>query len=103
MAALLPSAESGLRVDGSTNLQVFLYGKGLKNRTDRVSLLKERAIVPVVDLKLEDPKNFRRKLKDLGDDPALVFVSSREIDQSGEDEMSTAQSLNKFAFHTVVG
>jgi hypothetical protein len=45
----------------------------------------------VVDLRLEDPRNFRRKLKDLGEGPALVFVTSREIDQSGEDEMTLAR------------
>jgi hypothetical protein len=45
----------------------------------------------VIDLKLEDPRGFRRKLKDAGTGPALIVVTSREIDQSGEDEMTTAR------------
>jgi hypothetical protein len=91
MAALLPSAASGLRIGGTTKLQVSLHGQVLKNRQDRVAYLRERAGVPVVDLKLEDLRNFRRKLKDLGEDPALIFVTSREIDQSGEDEMTNSR------------
>jgi hypothetical protein len=91
MAALLPSAASGLRIDGAAKLQVSLHRQALKNRADRVGYLKQRAGVPVMDLRLEDPRGFRRKLKDLEEGPALVFVTSREIDQSGEDEMSTAR------------
>jgi hypothetical protein len=91
MAALLPSAASGLHVGGTSKLQVSLHGQVLKNRADRIAYLKERAGVPVLDLKLEDPRGFRRKLKDLGEGPALIVVTSREIDQSGEDEMSGAR------------
>lgn len=91
MAALLPSASSGLHIGGTIKIQVSLHGQVLKNRTDRIAYLKERAGVPVVDLKLEDPRGFRRKLKDLGEGPALVVVTSREIDQSGEDDMSGAR------------
>ena len=43
MAALLPSAASGLQVGGSNKLQVSVHGKVLKNRADRVAYLKERA------------------------------------------------------------
>jgi len=64
----------------------------LKNRADRVAYLKDRAGVPVVDLRLEEPRNFRRKLKDIGT-AALILVTSREIDQSGEDEMTVARSI----------
>jgi hypothetical protein len=91
MAALLPSASSGLHIGGTAKIQVSLHGQVLKNRADRIAYLKERASVPVVDLKLEDPRGFRRKLKDLGEGPALVVVTSREIDQSGEDDMSGAR------------
>ncbi len=91
MAALLPSAASGLQVGGSNKLQVSVHGKVLKNRADRVAYLKERAGIPVVDLRLEDPRSFRRKLKELGEGPALILVTSREIDQSGEDEMTVAR------------
>src|ERR1017187_8480200 len=91
MAALLPSASSGLHIGGTAKIQVSLHGQALKNRADRIAYLKDRAGVPVVDLKLEDPRGFRRKLKDLGAGPALVVVTSREIDQSGEDEMTGAR------------
>ncbi len=91
MAALLPSAASGLRIGGTAKLQVSLHGRALKNRQDRISYLKERAGVSVVDVRLEDPRSFRRKLKDMGAGPALIFVTSREIDQSGEDEMTVAR------------
>jgi hypothetical protein len=90
MAALLPSASSGLQIGGTTKVQVSLHGQVLKNRADRIAYLKERAGVTVVDLKLEDPRGFRRKLKDT-EDPTLIFVTSREIDQSGEDEMTAAR------------
>ena len=91
MAALLPSASSGLHVGGTAKIQVSLHGQALKNRADRIAYLKDRAGVPVVDLRLEDPRGFRRKLKDLGAGPALVVVTSREIDHSGEDEMTGAR------------
>jgi hypothetical protein len=91
MAALLPSASSGLHIGGTAKIQVSLHGQVLKNRADRIAYLKDRAGVPVVDLRLEDPRGFRRKLKDLGAGPALVVVTSREIDQSGEDEMTGAR------------
>lgn len=90
MAALLPSASSGLRIDGAGRLQVSLHGQALRNRVDRIAYLKERAGVPVVDLRLEDPRGFRRKLKDV-ENPALIVVTSREIDQSGEDETTAAR------------
>lgn len=91
MAALLPSAGSGLELSGASRLEVRLHGKLLRNRADRIAYLKEKAGVPVVDLRLEDPKGFRRRLKDLGDGPALAVVTSREIDQSGEEELSSAR------------
>ncbi len=90
MAALLPLASSGLRIGGGAKLQVSLHGEVLKNRADRIAYLKDHAGVPVVDLKLEDPRGFRRKLKDI-ERPALVVVTSREIDQSGEDETTAAR------------
>jgi hypothetical protein len=91
MAALLPSAASGLELGGSTKLEVRLHGKLLRNRADRIAYLKEKAGVPVVDLRLEDAKAFRRRLKELGDGPALVVITSREIDQIGEEELSNAR------------
>lgn len=91
MAALLPSAASGLELSGASRLEVRLHGKLLKNRADRIAYLKEKAGVPVMDLRLEDPKGFRRKLRGLDDGPALVVVTSREIDQSGEEELSSAR------------
>jgi hypothetical protein len=95
MTALLPSAASGLRLDSSPKLQVSLHGNVIRNRQDRIAYLRERVSasvdVSVIDLKLEDPRGFRRKLKDVGNGPILVVVTSREIDQSGEDEMTTAR------------
>jgi hypothetical protein len=91
MAALLPSAASGLELGGTAKLEVRLHGRLLKNRADRIAYLKEKAGAPVVDLRLEDPKGFRRKLKDLDSGPALAVVTSREIDQSGEEELSSAR------------
>ena len=91
MAALLPSAASGLRLEAAPKWQVSLHGRTLKNRQDRITYLREHAGMPVLDLKLEDPRGFRRKLKDAGSSPALIVVTSREIDQSGEDEMTTAR------------
>jgi len=90
MAALLPLASSGLNVDGDTTLHVSLHGQVLRSRADRIAYLKERAGVPVLDLKLEDPKGFRRKLREIAT-PALIVVTSCEIDQSGEDEMTAAR------------
>lgn len=90
MAALLPSASSGLQIGGTAKLQVSLHGQVLKNRAERIAYLKERAGVTVVDLKLEDPRGFRRKLKEI-EGPALIFVTSREIDQIGEDETTAAR------------
>jgi hypothetical protein len=92
MAALLPSASTGLRIEGGAKLRVSLHGEALKDRKDRVEYLRRRAgIDRVVDLKLEEPGAFRRKLKDLGGEPALIVVTSREIDQSGEKEMTDAR------------
>jgi hypothetical protein len=91
MAALLPSASSGLQIGGTAKLQVSLHGQVLKNRADRIAYLKEHAGVTVVDLKLEDPRGFRRKLKDAGAGPTLICVTSREIDQSGEDATTAAR------------
>jgi PglZ domain len=103
MAALLPSAASGLQIGGTSKLQVSLHGAVLKNRADRIAYFKERAGLPVVDLKLEDPRGFRRKLKDLNEGPALAVVTSREIDQSGEDESSGArQHMERVLTHLAV-
>lgn len=91
MAALLPSAASGLQIGGTSKLQVSLHGQVLKDRSDRIKYFKQRVGAPVFDLKLEDSRGFRRKLKDLNDSSALAIVTSREIDQSGEDETSGAR------------
>jgi hypothetical protein len=91
MAALLPLASTSLDLGGKAKLEVSLHGRLLRNRADRIIYLKEHAGVPVVDLKLEDPRGFRRKLKDLGAGPALIVVTSQEIDQSGEDGSTGAR------------
>jgi hypothetical protein len=91
MVALLPRADTGLRLSGETKLIVTLHGEPMRNRQDRMDYIRKTAEYPTIDLKLEEPKNFKRKLKDLAAGPALVVVTSREIDQSGEDETTGAR------------
>jgi hypothetical protein len=91
MAALLPGAAGGLRLSSAPRLQVSIHDRVLRNRQDRIDYLRTNAGVQFVDLKLEELGNFKRKLKDLRPGPALVVVTSREIDQSGEDQMTTTR------------
>ena len=65
MAALLPGASSGLRISGTTKLEVSIHGTPLRNRQDRMEYLAKAGDALVVELKLEDPATFRRKLKDV--------------------------------------
>jgi hypothetical protein len=88
MVALLPRADTGLRLSGESKLAVTLHGEAMRSRQDRMDYIRKNAEAPTVELKLEEPKNFKRKLKDFAGGPALIVVTSREIDQSGEDETS---------------
>jgi hypothetical protein len=103
MAALLPRASSGLELQAVPKLQVLLHGQPLRNREDRMESLKKNVGMPVVELKLEEPKNFKKKLKDLSAGPLLVVVTSREIDQSGEDQNTeTREHMEKVLTHLVL-
>ncbi len=104
MAALLPGAGSGLRLSAAPKLQVSIHDEVLRNRQDRMDYLRRNAGVPFAELKLEEPANFKRRLKELSAGPALVVVTSREIDQSGEDQMtSTREHMEKVLSHLVPG
>lgn len=103
MAALLPRASTGLELQAAPKLQVLLHGKPLRNREDRMESLKKNVGMAVVELKLEEPKNFKKKLKDLGAGPVLVVVTSREIDQSGEDQNTeTREHMERVLTHLVL-
>ena len=103
MAALLPRAASGLELKANPKLQVLLHGQPLRNRQERIEVLKDTVEMPVVDLKLEEPKNFKKKLKELSAGPSLVLVTSREIDQSGEDQTTeTREHMERVLTHLVL-
>jgi hypothetical protein len=93
MAALLPHAASGLTVRArkKDGLDVSIGGAVLRDREDRITYLEKHAGVPVVALRLEDPKQFKTKLKKLGVGPALVVVTSRELDRMGEEDLGEAR------------
>jgi len=103
MAALLPQAATGLELKAGPKLKVLLHGEPLRNRQERIELLKKSAGMPVIDLRLEEPKSFKKKLKDLGAGPILVVVTSREIDQSGEDQTTeTREHMERVLTHLVL-
>ena len=103
MAALLPRAETGLELKMGPKLQVLLHGQPLRTRQDRVDALRKSIDLPVIDLKLEEPKNFKKKLKELAAGPTLVVVTSREIDQSGEDQTTeTREHMERVLTHLVL-
>src|SRR5262249_9171125 len=93
MAALLPHASTGFTVSAGkkSTLEVRIGDTILRNREERIAYLEQCADVPVVALKLEDPKHFKTKLKKLGNDPGLIVVTSREIDRVGEEDLTEAR------------
>ncbi len=93
MAALLPHAAGGLtvRAGKKDGLEVAIGGAVLRDRDDRIAYLEKHAGVPVLALKLEDPKQFKTRLKRLGEGPALVVVTSREIDRAAEEDLAQAR------------
>jgi hypothetical protein len=88
MAALLPGASAGLRLSGTNKFEVSIHGSPLRNRQDRIEYLSKTADAQIVDLKLEDPATFRRKVKEISSERTLIVVTSREIDQIGEDQFT---------------
>jgi hypothetical protein len=93
MVALLPHAATGLTVRASKKekLEIGIGDVIFRNRDDRIAYLEKCAGVPVVTLKLEDPKQFKSRLKKLGDGPGLVVVTSREIDRVAEEDLTEAR------------
>jgi hypothetical protein len=93
MAALLPHAASSFTVCAGKKdaIEVGISDIVLRNREDRIAYLERYAGVPVLTLKLEDPKQFKPKLNKLGEDPGLVVVTSREIDRVGEEDLTEAR------------
>jgi PglZ domain len=111
MAALLPYAHGlKIRAGKKDELEVALGEALLRNRDDRIAYIEKHAGVPVVALKLEDPKQFKTKLKNTGKGPALVVVTSREIDRAGEEGFTDARQIMdgvvrhlRFALHLLAG
>jgi len=93
MAALLPHAATAFTVRAGKKeaLEVGIGDAIFRSREDRIAYLEKCAGVPVVALKLEDPKQFKTRLKKLGDGPGLVVVTSREIDRVGEEDLTEAR------------
>lgn len=111
MAALLPYAHGlKIRAGKKNELEVVLGEAVLRNCDERIAYIEKHAGVPVVALKLEDPKPFKTKLKNMGKGPALVVVTSREIDRAGEEGLTDARQIMegvvhhlRFALHLLAG
>ena len=52
-------------LSAAPKLQVSIHDEVLGNRQDRMDYLRRNAGVPFAELKLEEPANFKRKLKEL--------------------------------------
>jgi hypothetical protein len=92
MAALLPGAHEAVKVvtGGGGRLALELGGRVIKDRKDRVALLKERAGVEVFDAKLDDllPKPAKKVREGIGS-AQLILVTSQEIDELCEQDNIT--------------
>jgi hypothetical protein len=93
MAALLPHAANAftVRPGKKETIEVLVGDAVLRNREDRIAYIEKHAGAPVVSLRLEDPKQFKTRLKKLGDEAGLVIVTSREIDRVGEEDLAEAR------------
>ena len=89
MASLLPGANQGAKVvsAGEGKLALEIGGTVVKDRKDRLKLIKANAGVDVFDLKLEDllPSPGKREREGI-QKATLVLLSSQEIDALGEDD-----------------
>jgi hypothetical protein len=92
MAALLPNADRSAKVVplGNGKLGLEIEGTIIKDRKDRVALLKAYAGVSVFDVKLEGllPKPSKR-IRDSIQNAQLVLVTSQEIDELCEQDNIT--------------
>ena len=92
MAALLPGAQGDAKVvtAGSGKLALEIGGVVIKDRKDRVALLKKRAGVEVYDTKLDNllPKPSK-KVREGIENAKLILVTSQEIDELCERDNIT--------------
>ena len=93
MAALLPHAGNAftVRVGKKETIEVLVGDAVLRNREDRIAFIEKHAGVQVASLRLEDPKQFKARVKKLGEGAGLVVVTSREIDRVGEEDLTEAR------------
>lgn len=91
MAALLPGAETAAVVSTrDEKLALAINDDVVKDRKERVSLLKNSAGVPVLEAKLEEllPRP-RKKVREAIGSAQLILVTSQEIDQLCEGDNIT--------------
>uniref|UniRef100_A0A7C4ATD1 PglZ domain-containing protein n=1 Tax=Desulfomonile tiedjei TaxID=2358 RepID=A0A7C4ATD1_9BACT len=92
MAALLPGAQGDAKVvtAGSGKLALEINGTVIKDRKDRLTLLKEHAGVEVFDTKLDNllPKPSK-KVREGIENAQLILVTSQEIDELCEQDNIT--------------
>lgn len=90
MASLMPGAEGGVEVlDASGDRLALRVGEAvLRNRSERMTFLREHAGVPTVLLKLEDFQPFKKATRAAVAEAELVVVTSQEIDMVGEADNS---------------
>jgi hypothetical protein len=92
MAALLPGAQGEVKVvtAGSGKLALEINGTVIKDRKDRLALLKQHAGVEVFDVKLDNllPKPSK-KVREGIESAQLILVTSQEIDELCEQDNIT--------------
>ena len=92
MAALLPGAQGDAKVvtAGSGKLALEINGTLIKDRKDRLTLLKKHAGVDVFDAKLDNllPKPSK-KVREGIESAQLILVTSQEIDELCEQDNIT--------------
>ncbi len=92
MAALLPGAQGDAKVvtAGSGKLALEINGTAIKDRKDRLTLLKKHAGVEVFDAKLDNllPKPSK-KVREGIETAQLILVTSQEIDELCEQDNIT--------------
>jgi len=92
MAALLPGAQGEAKVvtSGSGKLALEINGTVIKDRKDRLTLLKQHAGVEVFDAKLDNllPKPSK-KVREGIENAQLILVTSQEIDELCEQDNIT--------------
>ena len=92
MAALLPGAQNDAKVvaAGSGKLGLEIDGTVVKDRKDRLALLRKHAGVEVYDAKLDDllPKPSK-KVREGIENAQLILVTSQEIDELCEQDNIT--------------